>query len=122
MNTERTVRETKLRAASFLQAENVSQDATRVSEWLLLHLLGWSRTEFFARWDEPFPSSLEHQWQHMLERKASGEPVQYITGEQQFMGLDLTVSPAVLIPRPETEVLVEHMIHLGRSKTNDSFA
>lgn len=108
-----TVREAYLRAASVLQQKAIAQDPQRVSEWLILSLLDWNRTELFLRWDEPFPQQKIGDWKLMLERKIKGEPVQYIIGEQQFMGLEFTVSPDVLIPRPETEILVEHMLHLG---------
>jgi len=108
-----TVREAYLRAASVLQQKAIAQDPRRVSEWLILSLLDWNRTELFLRWDEPFPQQKIGDWKLMLERKIKGEPVQYIIGEQQFMGLEFTVSPDVLIPRPETEILVEHMLHLG---------
>jgi release factor glutamine methyltransferase len=51
-------------------------------------------------------------YQHWTTRRASGEPLQYITGHQEFFGLDFEVSPAVLIPRPETELLVETVLEL----------
>lgn len=81
---------------------------------LLEHLLGIGRSELLLRWPEPFPAAREAAWQELLRRKASGEPVQYITREQEFYGLPFRVTPAVLIPRPETELLVEEALRLGR--------
>lgn len=81
---------------------------------LLEHLLGIGRSELLLRWPEPFPAAREAAWQELLRRKASGEPVQYITREQEFFGLPFCVTPAVLIPRPETELLVEEALRLGR--------
>jgi release factor glutamine methyltransferase len=115
LNRQITIREAYTQASSFLQQKAADQDPARVSEWMLLHLLGWSRTEFFLRWDDPFPENKLSQWQHMLSRKAAGEPVQYILGEQEFYGLTFKVTPDVLIPRPETEVLVEKIMALGHS-------
>ncbi|MBI4470872.1 MAG: peptide chain release factor N(5)-glutamine methyltransferase [Acidobacteria bacterium] len=54
---------------------------------------------------------------HLLERRASGEPVQYITGRQEFYGLDLEVTPHVLVPRPETELIVDAVQELNRQPT-----
>jgi release factor glutamine methyltransferase len=115
INRQITIREAYTQASSFLQQKAADQDPARVSEWMLLHLLGWSRTEFFLRWDESFPEDKLSQWKQMLSRKAAGEPVQYIIGEQEFYGLTFKVTPDVLIPRPETEVLVEQIMALGHS-------
>ncbi len=56
------------------------------------------------------PASIAAEWARLLERKAAGEPVQYLIGEQWFYGLPFAVTPAVLIPRPETELLVEAVL------------
>ncbi|GAA3412928.1 peptide chain release factor N(5)-glutamine methyltransferase [Paenibacillus hodogayensis] len=108
-----TIREACLQASSFLRHRGVEED-TDSAEWLLEHLLGCSRSELFLRWNEPFPESYGTIWQHMLERRAQGEPAQYITGEQEFYGLPFRVTPAVLIPRPETELLVEKAVEIGK--------
>lgn len=104
-----TIKEAYLQASSFLAGEAVP-DAAICAEVLLQHLLGWTRTEFLLRWEEPFPADREAEWANFIRRKAAGEPAQYITGEQEFYGLLFQVNPAVLIPRPETELLVEEIV------------
>jgi release factor glutamine methyltransferase len=107
-----TIREAYAEASSFLSGQGVA-DAASNAELLLQHLLGWGRSEFLMRMGEPFPAAEEARWRRLLERKAGGEPAQYIIGEQEFYGLAFAVTPAVLIPRPETELLVERIIRLG---------
>lgn len=77
------------------------------AEHLLLHLLGKSRSWLFAHDNEVLDKPLVETFQAWLTRRAVGEPVAYITGERGFWTLNLNVSPATLIPRPETELLVE---------------
>lgn len=77
------------------------------AEHLLLHLLGKSRGWLFAHDNEVLDKPLVETFQAWLTRRAVGEPVAYITGERGFWTLNLNVSPATLIPRPETELLVE---------------
>ena len=112
--TPQTIREAFAEASSFFRKNNVQQDPDRVSEWLLCHLFGWDRSRLFAHWHDPFPAEKMKEWEAMLKRKAKGEPVQYIVGEQEFYGLSFKVNPAVLIPRPETEILVEQILALGQ--------
>ncbi|MVP02589.1 peptide chain release factor N(5)-glutamine methyltransferase [Paenibacillus lutrae] len=107
-----TIREAYSQASSFLKEKQI-QDASICAEILLQHVLGWSRTQFFLAMEEPFPAAHLEQWREVIERKAAGEPVQYITGEQDFFGLTLQVTDAVLIPRPETELLVEEILREG---------
>nr|WP_240762924.1 peptide chain release factor N(5)-glutamine methyltransferase [Paenibacillus thalictri] len=108
-----TIREAFVKASSFLQSCDIGEAASN-AELLLQHLLGVDRTGLFFRWSEPFPAGKEEAWDELLHRKAAGEPVQYITGEQEFYGLPFEVTPAVLIPRPETELLVEAVVRVGR--------
>jgi len=89
-------------------------DPDSSAEWLLQHVLGVSRSELFLRWEEPFPAERREEWERALLRRSHGEPVQYITGEQEFYGLTFRVTPAVLIPRPETELLVEQIVAAGQ--------
>lgn len=112
-HAEKTIREAFLKASSFLKERGI-QDASICTELLLQHLFGWDRTTLLLRWGEVFPASDEKQWQELLDRKAAGEPVQYIMGEQDFYGLPFEVNEAVLIPRPETELLVERIVREGK--------
>lgn len=81
---------------------------------LLMHALGCARAHIYANPDrEILPAELI-RFDALLERRTSGEPIQYITGHQEFWGLDLRVTPAVLIPRPETEHSVETALELLR--------
>ncbi|OXM86424.1 peptide chain release factor N(5)-glutamine methyltransferase [Paenibacillus rigui] len=108
-----TLREAFIEASSFLDRHQVMEPA-HCAQLLLEHLLGLTRSELLLRWSDMFPVEHWGQWNNMLERKAAGEPVQYIIGEQDFYGLPFTVTPAVLIPRPETELLVEQVVAIGR--------
>jgi release factor glutamine methyltransferase len=78
----------------------------------LAHVLGVDRTHLLTRSDEHITASHYEDYLRFIERRAAGEPLQYITGHQEFFGLDFRVTSAVLIPRPETEFLVERAIKL----------
>ncbi|AGA59899.1 protein-(glutamine-N5) methyltransferase, release factor-specific [Thermobacillus composti KWC4] len=104
-----TIGEACLQASSFLAGCGVSEPREN-AERLLMHALGLDRAALLRDWREPMPAGRLAEWAAMVGRKAAGEPVQYITGEQWFYGLPLAVSPAVLIPRPETELLVEAVL------------
>ncbi|NHN33796.1 N5-glutamine methyltransferase family protein [Paenibacillus agricola] len=108
-----TIREAYVEASSFFR-EHGASEAEGSADLLLQHLLGLSRSELLLSWQEPFPEERNAKWRELLERRAAGEPVQYIIGEQEFYGLPFTVTPAVLIPRPETELLVEQIVLLGK--------
>ena len=89
-------------------------DARLDAETLLMHLLGRDRAYLYAYPELELSCREITSYNELLERRASGEPLQYITGHQEFWGLDLMVSPAVLIPRPETEHVVEAALELLR--------
>jgi len=83
-------------------------DQARLStEWLLSHACGLSRIEVYTQFDKPLSSDERNHLREAVRRRAAGEPLQYITGEVGFRHLTLAVRPGVLIPRPETEVLVD---------------
>ena len=77
------------------------------AEFLLVHVLGKSRSWLFAHRDHLAPETCVAPFRSLVDRRAAGEPVAYLTGQRGFWRFDLAVSPATLIPRPETELLVE---------------
>lgn len=104
-----TLREAMLRAANELAAQGVDE-ARSNAELLLLHVLGMERSQLLRDFGEPFPADKAEAWTELVRRKALGEPIQYMIGEQWFYGRPFAVTPAVLIPRPETELLVEAVL------------
>jgi release factor glutamine methyltransferase len=87
--------------------------ARRDAELLLMYTLKRSRTLLITHYDELLANDLSLSYAELLERRRKGEPIQYITGETEFYGLPFLVTPDVLIPRPETEHLVEKVIELA---------
>jgi release factor glutamine methyltransferase len=77
------------------------------AELLLSQATGWPRTRLVAWPEEPVGTEARKRFDDFLGRRLSGEPIAYIRGRQDFWSLDLRVTPATLIPRPETELLVE---------------
>lgn len=110
--TVRTIRAEMNRGADRLRQAGV-EEADADAELLLLYLLGKSKAELLRDWREPMPEDKGEAWERLLARKAAGEPVQYIVGDQYFYGRRFEVSEAVLIPRPETELLAEAVLELG---------
>ncbi len=90
-------------------------EARRTATVLLGHALAVDRTYLLTRSGEQVDLDRYQSFVEMVTRRASGEPLQYITGHQEFYGIDFLVTPDVLIPRPETELLVECVINLARS-------
>jgi len=80
---------------------------TLAAELLLLHVLGRDRAWLYAHPEEVVPGLEAHRFLSLILRRAGGEPTQYITGKQEFWGLEFEVTPDVLIPRPETEHVIE---------------
>ena len=83
------------------------------AELLIMFTLGCDRAYLYAHPERELTPDETQQYDEALARRASGVPAQYITGHQEFWGLDLIVSPAVLIPRPETEHVVEAVLELA---------
>lgn len=81
--------------------------STLAAEVLLMHVLAHDRTWLYTHPESQVSSELANQYLSLLRRRAAGEPVQYLIGTQEFWGLGFEVTPDVLIPRPETEHLVE---------------
>src|SRR6516162_7027249 len=80
---------------------------TLTAELLLLNVLGCDRAWLYAHSENRLDSVGAERYFALISRRAAGEPTQYLTGKQEFWGLQFEVTPAVLIPRPETEHLVE---------------
>jgi release factor glutamine methyltransferase len=83
----------------------------REAETLLAHLLFRDRPWLIAHADSELSTTLQHSYRALIARRAAKEPIQYLTGHQEFYGLNLRVTPDTLIPRPETELLVEAVLH-----------
>ena len=95
--------------------------ARLAAEVLLAHVLGCERISLYTRFDyQPVPAELA-EFRRLIERAARREPIAYLVGEKEFYSLRLKVTPDVLIPRPETEILVEQAVgylrRLGRACT-----
>ena len=88
-------------------AEWVREDAASEAEYLLATALGVNRTQLRLRLETAVPADIAAHYQNQLTRRAAGEPVAYLLGEREFWSLPLRVGPGVLVPRPDTECLVE---------------
>lgn len=104
----------ELRDAEILLA-STSSSARLDSEVLLAHALGVSRTSVLVSLRDPCPTDKAAVFHGYVTRRSAGEPVAYITGEREFWGLSFIVSPDVLVPRPETELLVEEALRALRT-------
>ena len=92
-----------------------SRNPRRDAEVLLAHVLGCDQTALLTHPERLLSPDELDQWEGFLRRRLASEPIQYITGAQEFFGLLLEVTPDVLIPRPETEHLVEAALeHVGK--------
>jgi release factor glutamine methyltransferase len=96
------------------------KSATLTADLLLGHVLGLDRVQVLSRPEVPLrPEALE-RFTALVQRRLQGEPLQYLIGEQEFYGLSFRVTPDVLIPRPETEILVEQAVSLARGQRRQS--
>jgi release factor glutamine methyltransferase len=83
------------------------------AELLLMFTLGCDRAYIYAHPERELSAEERHRYDHALTERSGGIPAQYITGHQEFWGMDFIVSPAVLIPRPETEHVIEAVLKLA---------
>src|SRR3954462_9679509 len=83
------------------------------SELLLMFVLNCDRAYLYAHGERPLVGDEFLSYDEALAERARGVPAQYITGHQEFWGMDLVVTPAVLIPRPETEHVIEAVLELS---------
>lgn len=82
------------------------------AEVLVMHVTGLTRAQLITRAAEPLTPDPQSRLEALLARRARGEPIAYLTGAREFWSMELRVTPAVLIPRPETELLVEQALAL----------
>jgi release factor glutamine methyltransferase len=86
---------------------SVSESARLDAELLLGHVLGWNRAQLCSRDDQPLSDRLAALYESLVSRRCTGEPVAYLLGYREFWKSRFAVAPGVLVPRPETELLVE---------------
>lgn len=106
-----TIRQILKKARKKLQESEWAEPALD-SEVLLSHVTGLERAGLYREWECILPAQQERYFWELIGRRYLGEPVAYLTGHKEFMGLDFQVDPSVLIPRPETELLVEKALAL----------
>lgn len=123
---EKSVR-TLLKSGIALLRDAQVPSYTLAAELLLLHVLGRDRTWIYSHPEEGVSDSVAEQYSALVRRRANGEPTQHLTGKQEFWGLEFEATPDVLIPRPETEHVIEvaldrlavRELRAGRGKKTD---
>ena len=113
-----TVLRLMLWSADYLARKGVER-ARLDAEYLLAHVLGVGRLEMYMQHERPLEPAELDAFRPLLQRRAAREPLQYILGCQAFRDLDLEVGPGVLIPRPETEQLVEVVLGWARARARE---
>lgn len=100
-------------SADYLQKHG--SDSSRLdAELLLASALGLRRLDLYLKFDQPLSEPELARYRSLVARRGKGEPVAYLTGHKEFMGLDFEVTSAVLVPNPDTEVLVQRAVELAR--------
>lgn len=108
-----TIQQLLKSASESLQSAQID-DARRQASLLLVDLLNCNQAYLLAHDKDEVEDILVEKYKVAVERRAQGEPLQYISGKQEFYGRDFIVTPDVLIPRPETELLVEFLLKLAK--------
>jgi release factor glutamine methyltransferase len=91
-----------------------SDSARLDAEVLLAHALALRRLDLYLKFDRQLTEPELSKYRDLVARRAKGEPVAYLVGHKEFMGLDFAVTPAVLVPNPDTELLVQRAVELAR--------
>jgi len=103
-----------LKAASGHLQKHSSDSARLDAEVLLAQALGMRRLDLYLQFDRPLTDDELTRYRGLIKRRAHGDPVAYLVGHKEFMALDFEVTPAVLVPNPDTEVLVQRAVALAR--------
>jgi release factor glutamine methyltransferase len=103
-----------LKLASDHFQKHGSDSARLDAEVLLAHVLGLRRLDLYLKFDRPLSEAELVRYRSLTAKRAKGEPVAYLVGHKEFMGLDFIVTPAVLVPNPDTEVLVQRAVEIAR--------
>jgi release factor glutamine methyltransferase len=110
-----TLHERLTAARERLEAAGISPAEAAIDvDYYARTILGWDRARIISNQQAPAPASLDPRFSEWVERREHHEPTAYIVGVREFWGLDFRVTPAVLIPRPETELVVEETLQLIR--------
>ncbi|MBO8130308.1 MAG: peptide chain release factor N(5)-glutamine methyltransferase [Candidatus Marinimicrobia bacterium] len=113
----RTLIEILKLSENYLKSKGV-QSARIESEWILQNVLGLSRIDLYLNFDRPISKDEVEKIRNYISRRGKKEPIQYILGKTEFMGLPFIVTPKVLIPRSDTEVIVEKAIEILKQFKN----
>lgn len=111
-----------LSRARGILAQNAIEDAPLEAELLLRHVLKINRTRLYLDLEQELSPEDEKTFGHLVERRLIGEPTAYITSRREFYGLEFYVNPHTLIPRPESELLVETALRLAQSQPISTIA
>ena len=103
-----------LKAASGHLQKHGSDSARLDAEVLLAQALRMRRLDLYLQFDRPLSDEELSDYRDLTKRRARGEPVAYLVGHKEFMALDFEVTPAVLVPNPDTEVLVQRAVEIAR--------
>jgi len=115
LNADSTITEALLEAARAIYRDTRSDEASLEAELLLCHALDLDRARLYQRLNDPLGVSAAN-FGALVERRRAHEPLAYILGRREFFGLDFEVGPAALIPRSETETLVEAVIGFANER------
>lgn len=116
-----TIQQVLRKAIELLRSREISEPRLS-AELLFAHALGCKRIDLYLKFDKPVDERELEIYRSYIRRRLQHEPVQYIIGETEFYGLSLAVDRSVLIPRPETEILVEKVLEIVKKKTEDTQA